>query len=134
MKQKITLIPGDGIGPEVVDATIAVLDAVQKAGAAHLEYCPDPLSRRRSRRPRRASVGDDFNYLPGLPECAPAAVAGIGESDSAGGCVCSLGCESTVVELIPCDALERSRDRSFCSRRLSSHCRLAGKVTGRILR
>jgi isocitrate dehydrogenase (NAD+) len=51
--QKIpaTLIPGDGIGPEVSDATLAVLDAVgdpfqwqtQKAGMAGVEACGDPL-------------------------------------------------------------------------------------------
>jgi isocitrate dehydrogenase (NAD+) len=35
---KIAVLPGDGIGPEVVDATLAVLDAVQKAGSVSLEY------------------------------------------------------------------------------------------------
>src|SRR5713101_311512 len=35
---KIAILPGDGIGPEVVDATLAVLDAVQKTGLVHLEY------------------------------------------------------------------------------------------------
>ncbi len=46
-----TLIPGDGIGPEVTDATLAVLDAVgapfewesHKAGMAGIEACGDPL-------------------------------------------------------------------------------------------
>jgi isocitrate dehydrogenase (NAD+) len=46
-----TLIPGDGIGPEVSDATLAVLDAVgdpfewetQKAGMAGVAACGDPL-------------------------------------------------------------------------------------------
>ena len=46
-----TLIPGDGIGPEVSDATLAVLDAVgapfqwdvQKAGMAGVDACGDPL-------------------------------------------------------------------------------------------
>ncbi len=46
-----TLIPGDGIGPEVTDATLAVLDAVgapfqwdtRKAGMAGIEACGDPL-------------------------------------------------------------------------------------------
>ena len=35
---KIAVLPGDGIGPEVVDATLAVLDAVQKTGSVSLEY------------------------------------------------------------------------------------------------
>ncbi len=35
---KIAVLPGDGIGPEVVDATIAVMDAVQNTGLVHLEY------------------------------------------------------------------------------------------------
>ena len=51
--QKIpaTLIPGDGIGPEVSEATLAVLDALgapfewetQKAGMAGIEACGDAL-------------------------------------------------------------------------------------------
>src|SRR2546425_2916590 len=35
---KIAVLPGDGIGPEVVDATLMVLEAVQKTGLVHLEY------------------------------------------------------------------------------------------------
>jgi isocitrate dehydrogenase (NAD+) len=46
-----TLIPGDGIGPEIMDATLRVLEAlgapfewdVQKAGRAGVEECGDPL-------------------------------------------------------------------------------------------
>ena len=46
-----TLIPGDGIGPEVVEATLQVLDAVgspfiwdvQQAGMAGVASCGDPL-------------------------------------------------------------------------------------------
>jgi len=46
-----TLIPGDGIGPEIVDATVAVLDAlhapfqwdIKKAGLAGLKESGDPL-------------------------------------------------------------------------------------------
>ena len=46
-----TLIPGDGIGPEVSDATLAVLDAVGapfqwetcRAGMAGVDACGDPL-------------------------------------------------------------------------------------------
>jgi isocitrate dehydrogenase (NAD+) len=46
-----TVIPGDGIGPEVTDATLAVLDAVGapfqwetcKAGMAGVDACGDPL-------------------------------------------------------------------------------------------
>ena len=35
---RIALYPGDGIGPEVVDATLAVLDAVQQRSRFRLEY------------------------------------------------------------------------------------------------
>lgn len=35
---KIAVLSGDGIGPEVVDATLMVLDAVQKSGLTRLEY------------------------------------------------------------------------------------------------
>ena len=46
-----TLIPGDGIGPEIIDATVIVLDAagapfewdVQQAGMAGLRAHGDPL-------------------------------------------------------------------------------------------
>jgi isocitrate dehydrogenase (NAD+) len=46
-----TLIPGDGIGPEIVDATVAVLDAlgapfaweIRQAGMAGVAACGDPL-------------------------------------------------------------------------------------------
>jgi isocitrate dehydrogenase (NAD+) len=46
-----TLIPGDGIGPEIVEATLKVLDAlgapfvwdVQQAGMAGVAACGDPL-------------------------------------------------------------------------------------------
>lgn len=46
-----TLIPGDGIGPEVIQATVQVLDAlgspfewdVQQAGMAGVDACGDPL-------------------------------------------------------------------------------------------
>src|SRR5947207_270642 len=46
-----TLIPGDGIGPEIMDATVEILDAlgspfdwdVQQAGMAGIESCGDPL-------------------------------------------------------------------------------------------
>jgi len=46
-----TLIPGDGIGPEVTEATLAVLEAVgapfdwdtRKAGMAGVDACGDPL-------------------------------------------------------------------------------------------
>jgi len=48
-----TLIPGDGIGPEVTQATLDVLEAVdapfewqwQKAGMAGVDACGDPLPR-----------------------------------------------------------------------------------------
>jgi len=53
MTQRIpaTLIPGDGIGPEIVDATVAALDALQApfqwepqiAGLAALKMAGDPL-------------------------------------------------------------------------------------------
>ncbi len=35
---KIGVLPGEGIGPEVVDATLMVLDAVQKVEPVRLEY------------------------------------------------------------------------------------------------
>ena len=46
-----TLIPGDGVGPEIVEATVAVLDAlggpfawdVQQGGMAGIAACGDPL-------------------------------------------------------------------------------------------
>ncbi|HNG80242.1 MAG TPA: isocitrate/isopropylmalate family dehydrogenase, partial [Burkholderiaceae bacterium] len=46
-----TLIPGDGIGPEIVDATLAALDALgapfdwdrQIAGLGGVQACGDPL-------------------------------------------------------------------------------------------
>jgi isocitrate dehydrogenase (NAD+) len=46
-----TLIPGDGIGPEITDATLAVLDALeapfrwdrQVAGMGGVAACGDPL-------------------------------------------------------------------------------------------
>jgi isocitrate dehydrogenase (NAD+) len=51
MKQKITIIKGDGIGPEIMDATIRVLDQLglnfeydyQEAGLAALEHLGDLL-------------------------------------------------------------------------------------------
>ena len=49
-----TLIPGDGIGPEIVEATVTILDAlgapfawdVQQGGMAAIEQGGDPLPRR----------------------------------------------------------------------------------------
>jgi isocitrate dehydrogenase (NAD+) len=46
-----TLIPGDGIGPEIMDATLRVLEAlaapfdwdVQNAGMSGVKECGDPL-------------------------------------------------------------------------------------------
>ena len=35
---KTGILPGEGIGPEVVDASLMVLDAVQKAEPVRLEY------------------------------------------------------------------------------------------------
>src|SRR5713226_5656808 len=35
---KIGILPGEGIGPEVVDATLMVLDAVQKVEPVRLQY------------------------------------------------------------------------------------------------
>jgi len=53
MTQRIpaTLIPGDGIGPEVAEATLQVLEALgdpfewdrQIAGMGGIERCNDPL-------------------------------------------------------------------------------------------
>jgi isocitrate dehydrogenase (NAD+) len=37
-EHKIAVLAGDGIGPEVVEATLMVLDAVQKTGLVRLEY------------------------------------------------------------------------------------------------
>ena len=46
-----TLIPGDGIGPEIVDAVVEILDALgspfawetRQAGMAGIEECGDPI-------------------------------------------------------------------------------------------
>jgi len=35
---KVGILPGEGIGPEVVDATLMVLDALQKVEPVRLEY------------------------------------------------------------------------------------------------
>ena len=51
MPQAITVIPGDGIGPEVMSATLAVLDGAgasleydrRMAGMTALERVNDPL-------------------------------------------------------------------------------------------
>jgi len=51
VKIPATLIPGDGIGPEIMDATLRILDAlgapfewhVHKAGLAGVTECGDPL-------------------------------------------------------------------------------------------
>ncbi len=34
----VALYPGDGIGPEVIDATVAVLDAVERGGGFRIKY------------------------------------------------------------------------------------------------
>ena len=55
-----TLIPGDGIGPEVVEATVQVLDAlgspfdwdVQQAGMAGVASAGDPARRHVGQHPR----------------------------------------------------------------------------------
>lgn len=39
MKKKIAVLPGDGIGPEVVDQAIKVLDAVADRFGHYFEYC-----------------------------------------------------------------------------------------------
>ena len=38
MKYDIALLPGDGIGPEVVDATVKVMDALQKKTDIEFDY------------------------------------------------------------------------------------------------
>ena len=51
MEYAVTLIPGDGIGPEVTEAAVRVIDAAcprirwerVTAGAIALETCGDPL-------------------------------------------------------------------------------------------
>jgi isocitrate dehydrogenase (NAD+) len=51
MATTVTLIPGDGIGPEITDATLRILEAAgaeiewdrQKAGMTAVEACDDPL-------------------------------------------------------------------------------------------
>jgi len=35
---QVALYPGDGIGPEVIDASVAVLDAVQRRAGFRIEY------------------------------------------------------------------------------------------------
>ena len=50
-ERRVTLIPGDGVGPSLVDAAVAVLEAAgaqiewdrQEAGAAVMEKCGTPL-------------------------------------------------------------------------------------------
>jgi 3-isopropylmalate dehydrogenase len=39
MKKKLAVLPGDGIGPEVMDEAIKVLDVVQTLSDIELEYC-----------------------------------------------------------------------------------------------
>ena len=54
MSQKITIIKGDGIGPEIMDATLRVLDHLdldfnydfQQAGLAAMEVTGDLLPQR----------------------------------------------------------------------------------------
>ena len=80
-----TLIPGDGIGPEVVEATVQVLDAlgspfdwdVQQAGMAGVASAGDPLpaATLASIRERRLALkAADHAGRHGLPliQCAPA--------------------------------------------------------------
>jgi 3-isopropylmalate dehydrogenase len=40
MKKRLAVLPGDGIGPEVMAEAIKVLDAVQAMSDLELEYCP----------------------------------------------------------------------------------------------
>lgn len=43
MKKKIAVLPGDGIGPEVTEQAIKVLDAVAELYDHHFEYCYCPV-------------------------------------------------------------------------------------------
>ena len=36
MTHEVTLIPGDGIGPEITDATVKALEATGEIGRAHV--------------------------------------------------------------------------------------------------
>jgi 3-isopropylmalate dehydrogenase len=43
MRLKIAVLPGDGIGPEVTDAAMRVLDAVAEAGGHHIDATEHPI-------------------------------------------------------------------------------------------
>ena len=51
MKHKITLIPGDGIGPEIVEATVKIIEAAgvdiewdrHEAGIPAYQKCGEPV-------------------------------------------------------------------------------------------
>ena len=48
---RIAVLPGDGIGPEVVDATLVVLNAVQKVDDCRLEFLTGDAGEDRISRP-----------------------------------------------------------------------------------
>jgi len=67
-----TLIPGDGIGPEIMDAVLAVLDAVdapfdwdrQAGGLAGIEASGDPLPKATLDSIRRTRAADNARKCP----------------------------------------------------------------------
>ena len=68
---KISLIPGDGIGPELTEATLKVLDSAQKKFGLKLkiieaEAGDDNLSQKRRRITRRYSAKNQG--IPRLPK------------------------------------------------------------------
>lgn len=43
MKKKIAVLPGDGIGPEVIEQAVKVLDAIAELYNHHFDYCYCPV-------------------------------------------------------------------------------------------
>ena len=74
-----TLIPGDGIGPEIVDASLTVLDALgapfewdrQIAGLAGVQAAGDPLPEATLASIRRTRVSPVAASTPTSTKCAP---------------------------------------------------------------
>lgn len=57
---KITLLPGDGIGVEIVDAAVEVLDAAAKKFGMTIEYDKQLIGGARYRRYRSTAAGSYY--------------------------------------------------------------------------